>query len=245
MKRVVLLTLSALLLSGIAVAQQSKQPTNSTGQSPDDLLNAPMTPPRSDAPKADAPKKDDSSSSTKDEKTSGSKSDNSTSDDTKPPDYSTNPPTDFPFPGDDTKDATKDAPHSYSSSKDSVGDIAPPSKDGNRPGTNTSLDPNAGVSEMKPWSPYKANNDVEIGTFYMKRGNYKAAEARFRDALEWQDNNAIATYRLATLLEKEKRPDEARIYYQSYLKILPHGDYSADCKKAIARLDAEEKTAKK
>jgi len=184
-----------------------------------------MTPPRSDAAKKSE------TSSSKTDKPSSSKSDSSKAE-TKAPDY-TNPPDDFPFPEDQE-------PRSYSSSKDSVGDITPPSNDANRPGTNTSLDPNANVNEMKPWSPYKADNDVEVGTFYMKRGNYKAAEARFRDALYWQDNDAVAAYRLATLLEKEKRFDEARHYFESYLKILPQGQYSEDCKKALARLNANE-----
>lgn len=216
------------------MAQQSQQPTSAAPQSPDDILNAPMTPPRSDAPK-----KSETNSEKKD-KSSSSKADNSKSDNTKSPDYSNNPPTDFPFPEDQE-------PRSYSSSKDSVGDITPPSNDANHVGTNTSLDPNANVSEMKPWSPYKADNDVEVGIFYMRRGNYKAAEARFRDALYWQDNDAVATYRLATLLEKEKRFDEARPYFESYLKILPHGPYAEDCKKALARLDANEgkKSSKK
>lgn len=227
MKRAVLLSLSAVLLSGVTLAQQSQQPTTAAPESPDDILNAPMTPPRSDAPK----KLDNTDkSSSKTDKSSSSSSDNKNSDSTKPPDYSDNPPTDFPFPEDQE-------PRSYSSSKDSIGDITPPSNDANRPGTNTSLDPNANVSEMKPWSPYKADNDVEVGTFYMKRGNYKAAEARFRDALYWQDNDAVATYRLAVLLEKEKRFAEARPYFDSYLKILPHGEYSEDCKKALVRLN--------
>ncbi|HUN87688.1 MAG TPA: hypothetical protein VMU28_02795 [Terriglobales bacterium] len=219
MKRAALLTVSAFLLSGIAIAQQSQQPTTSTGQSPDDILNAPMTPPRSDAPK-----KTETSSDKKN-------SPNTNSDSTKSPDYSTNPPTDFPFP-------ENEEPRSYSSSKDSVGDITPPTNDANRPGNNTSLDPNTNVNEMKPWNPYKADNDIEVGTFYMKRGNYKAAEARFRDALYWQDNNAVATYRLATLLDKEKRGEEARPYFESYLRILPHGEYSGECKKALGRLNA-------
>jgi len=230
MKQVVLLTLSAFLLLGIVSAQESKQPTTSTGQSPDDILNAPATPPRSDAKKSD-------SSAPKTEKSSNSKSDSSKSDNQKPPDYN-NPPSEFPFPED------REPPHSYSSSKDSVGDITPPTNDANRAGDNTSLSPNADTNEMKPWSPYKADNDVEVGTFYMKRGNYKAAEARFRDALYWQDNDAVATYRLAVLLEKEKRFDEARPYFESYLKILPHGEYANDCKKALERL-SEKSTAKK
>ena len=97
---------------------------------------------------------------------------------------------------------------------------------------------------MKPWNPHTADKDVEVGLFYFKRSNYRAAEARFRDALYWQDNHAEATYRLAVVLEKEGKNVEAQQYYRSYLKILPGGEFAADSKKAIGRL-SEKKTAQK
>ena len=87
-----------------------------------------------------------------------------------------------------------------------------------------------------PGIPHKAAKDVEVGDFYFKRKNYHAAEDRYREALLYKDNDAIATYRLAVCLEKMDRPSEARTEFENYLKILPHGPEAEEAKKAIERL---------
>ena len=103
---------------------------------------------------------------------------------------------------------------------------------------------NADTSEFHPWDPHKSAKDVEVGDFYFKRKNYRAAEDRYREALYYKDNDAIATYRLAICLEKLDRPDEAIQEYESYLKILPYGPEAPDVKKAIARLKGPAASAK-
>jgi tetratricopeptide (TPR) repeat protein len=94
----------------------------------------------------------------------------------------------------------------------------------------------ADVSEFHPWDPHKAAKDVEVGDYYFRLKNYRAAEDRYREALVYKDNDAIATYRIAICLEKMNRPDDARRYYENYLKILPHGPEAEKAKKAIGRL---------
>lgn len=89
---------------------------------------------------------------------------------------------------------------------------------------------------MHPWDPHKAVKDIEVGDFYFKRKNYRAAESRYREALLYKDSDAIATYRLAVCLEKLERPEESREEYESYLKILPHGPEAEHARKAIDRL---------
>jgi tetratricopeptide (TPR) repeat protein len=96
-------------------------------------------------------------------------------------------------------------------------------------------------SQFRYWDPHKAAKDVEIGDFYFKRKNYKAAEDRYREALLYKDNDAIATFRLAVCLEKMDRSGEAQKEYEAYLKILPHGPESEKAEKAIARLKTPEK----
>lgn len=96
------------------------------------------------------------------------------------------------------------------------------------------------VQEMHPWDPHKALKDIEVGDFYFKRKNYKAAMSRYREALVFKDNDAIANFRLAQCLEKFNKLDEARQHYQQYLKILPHGPLSEDAHKALARLDTSQ-----
>jgi len=119
-----------------------------------------------------------------------------------------------------------------SSSKDTKVDLTPP------PGE-IGLQPDIATSdthELHPWNPHNADKNVEIGDFYLKRRNYRAAVSRYREALYWQDNHAIATFRLAETLEKLGQISEARKNYQSYLKILPKGPSAADARKALDRL---------
>src|SRR5271157_6442496 len=130
-----------------------------------------------------------------------------------------------------------------SSSKDTQVDLSPPADDARtHPRSGEAVTDAEGasgsdeVSEFPPWDPHKAAKDVEVGDFYFKKKNYAGAESRYREALYYKDNDAIATFRLAVCLEKMDRPDEARQEYESYLKILPYGPQAEDAKKAIARL---------
>jgi len=103
---------------------------------------------------------------------------------------------------------------------------------------------NGDVIEFHPWNPHKAAKDVEVGDFYFKRKNYRAAEDRYREALLFKNNDALATYRLAVCLEKLDRPDDARQEYESYLKILPHGPQAEEAQKSISRLKNATASAK-
>lgn len=130
-----------------------------------------------------------------------------------------------------------------SSSKDSQIDLSPPPGDAQQHPQSANAVSDArveagsgDVSEFHPWDPHKAAKDIEVGDFYFKRKNYIAAESRYREALQYKDDDAMATYRLAVCLEKMQRPDEAREEYESYLKILPYGPQAEEAKKAIERL---------
>lgn len=98
---------------------------------------------------------------------------------------------------------------------------------------------NGGITEFHTWDPHKAAKSIEVGDFYFKRKNYRAAEERYREALRYKDNDAVATMRLAVCLEKMGILDDARAEYESYLKILPHGPQSSEAQKAIDRLKAQ------
>jgi hypothetical protein len=93
-----------------------------------------------------------------------------------------------------------------------------------------------GITEFHTWDPHKAAKSVEVGDFYFKRKNYRAAEDRYREALRYKDNDAIATIRLAVSMEKLGELDDARAEYESYLRILPHGPQAGEAQKAIERL---------
>jgi tetratricopeptide (TPR) repeat protein len=138
-----------------------------------------------------------------------------------------------------------------SSSKDTQIDLSPPPDDSREHPDSaeilkdeTSAPANGDINETHPWDPHKAAKDIEVGDFYFKRKNYRAAEDRYREALYYKDNDALATFHLAECLEKLNRPEEAKTEYQNYLKILPHGAQAEDAKKAIGRLSADASNAK-
>src|SRR5580693_8559723 len=133
-----------------------------------------------------------------------------------------------------------------SSSKDSQIDLSPPANDdrahphGGEAVTDAKIAAgDSDVNEMHPWDPHRAAKDIEVGDFYFKRKNYHAAEDRYREALRYKDNDAIATIRLAVCLEKLGILDDARAEYESYLRILPHGPQAAEAQTGIDRLKAE------
>ena len=137
-----------------------------------------------------------------------------------------------------------------SSSKDTQIDLSPPENDATtHPKSSEILMDEGGhgsgeVGEVHVWNPHKAAKDIEVGDYYFKRKNYRAAEARYREALFYKDNDALATFHLAVCLEKMDQPDEARQEYESYLKILPHGPQAEEAQKAINRLKATAANAK-
>jgi tetratricopeptide (TPR) repeat protein len=97
------------------------------------------------------------------------------------------------------------------------------------------------VGEFHPWNPHKAGKDVEVGDYYFKRKNYKAAEDRYREALFYKENDAEATFHLALCLQKMERPREALEQYETYLKILPSGPHARAAHDAIDELMAPAK----
>lgn len=127
-------------------------------------------------------------------------------------------------------------------------DLSPPKDDAkNHPSSKAALEnldiplapdnaDTSGIQEFHPWSPMKAMKDVEVGDFYFKRKNYKAALERYKDALYYKDNDAVASYRLAVCQEKVGDKTEAKKYYAQYLKILPDGPLAKEAHAALERL---------
>ena len=132
-----------------------------------------------------------------------------------------------------------------SSSRDTRIDISPPKDDvKNHPfskGTVADMEAEdnpegSSVQEFKPWNPMKAMKDVEVGDFYFKRKNYRAALERYKEALFYKDNDAMASLRLAQCQEKLGDKSEAKKYYEQYLKILPEGEFSKEARVSLDRL---------
>ena len=142
-------------------------------------------------------------------------------------------------------DRARNAEAGESSSQDTRVDLSPPKDDAkNHPNsgvvdTNPEDEP-ADVQEMHPWNPYRAMKDDEVGDYYFRRKNYRAALARYQDALIWKEKDAIANFRMAECYEKLDQPEQAIPHYQEYLKILPEGPLAKEAHKAPEKLKAAE-----
>ncbi len=132
-----------------------------------------------------------------------------------------------------------------SSSRDTRIDLSPPKDDDkNHPASKDAVEdlvPEegievSGVQEFHPWNPMKALKDIEVGDFYFKRKNYKAALERYKDALYYKDGDALASFRLAACQEKLGDRAEAKRYYEQYLKILPEGPLAKDAHASLDRM---------
>jgi tetratricopeptide (TPR) repeat protein len=132
-----------------------------------------------------------------------------------------------------------------SSSRSNRVDISPPKDDAKTHPYSSSHgeddEEGAGdVQEFHPWDPHKAAKDVEVGDFYFKRKNYRAAEDRYREALLYKPNDVFAMYGLGRSLEMLGVYDEARANYEGYLKILPDGPLAPEVHKALDRIKKQE-----
>ena len=145
-------------------------------------------------------------------------------------------------PPDKSSDRNREA--AESSSRDTRIDISPPKNDSkDHPFSKAAVadmtadEPDTtDVQEFHPWNPLKAMKDVEVGDFYFKRKNYKAALERYKEALYYKDNDAMASFRLAQCQEKLGDKAEARKYYEQYLKILPEGPLAKEAQTSLDRL---------
>lgn len=92
-------------------------------------------------------------------------------------------------------------------------------------------------SVLTPWDPHKAAKDVEVGQYYLKLKNYRAALERFNHALTYKPNDAEAIFGLATTQEKLDLLSLADQNYRKYLEILPNGPKSKDAEEGLKRVE--------
>jgi len=140
-----------------------------------------------------------------------------------------------PFPGDapGTNPSTGASAPDESSSRDSQIDLKAKPE-------NAQPEPDQpDERELTPWDPHKAAKDVEVGEWYLKIKNYRAALERFNHALQYKPNDAEATYGLAVTQEKLELLSLASQSYRKYLEIVPNGPKAKEANEAIARLGSQ------
>ncbi len=89
------------------------------------------------------------------------------------------------------------------------------------------------------WDPFHAAQDIEVGTFYMDKGDMDAAISRFEDAIHLRANFAKPRQLMAEAYEKKGDKQEAVRYYKEYLKVLPNAPDAKKIQKKIEKLSSE------
>ena len=89
------------------------------------------------------------------------------------------------------------------------------------------------------WDPLRAEKDIEVGQYYMRKGDIDAAIDRFQDATTAKPGYAIPFRYLGEAQEKKGLKKQAIKSYQRYLDLVPHADDADKIRKKIEKLQKE------
>lgn len=89
------------------------------------------------------------------------------------------------------------------------------------------------------WDPFHAQQDIDVGMFYMHKGDMDAAISRFEDAIRLRANFAKPRLLLAEAYEKKGDKSEAIRYYKEYLKVLPEAPDAKKVQQKIEKLSSK------
>jgi tetratricopeptide (TPR) repeat protein len=118
-------------------------------------------------------------------------------------------------------------------------DAAPPAKpDQTKPKPNTDSAVQSAPDQPK-WDPLRAEKDLDVGKYYLKKGDIDAAIDRFEDAAESKPGYAIPFLYLGEAYEKKGKKKQAVKAYQRYVDLFPHAEDGDKVRKKIEKLHAE------
>jgi tetratricopeptide (TPR) repeat protein len=89
------------------------------------------------------------------------------------------------------------------------------------------------------YDPLRAEKSVEIGAFYMKRGNYDADIERFQDATRFEPKLARPYSLLGEAYERKGEVDNALAAYRKYLQVYRTAPDRDKILKRIDRLEGQ------
>jgi tetratricopeptide (TPR) repeat protein len=93
-------------------------------------------------------------------------------------------------------------------------------------------DPN----QPQVYDPYHAMKAMEIGEYYLRKGDAEAALDRFQDAIRYKYDFARPRLLIAEIYERRHDNAQAIHYYSEYLKILPNAPDAKKIKERIEKL---------
>jgi tetratricopeptide (TPR) repeat protein len=138
--------------------------------------------------------------------------------------------------------ARAQVPPQESSSKPADAPSPPPPKS---PAKQNKDSATQNTPDQPVWDPLRAEKDLEVGQFYMRKGDLDAAIDRFQDATVAKPGYAIPFRFLGEAQEKKGLKKQALKSFQRYLDLYPHAEDGDKVRKKIDKLYREVEKAKK
>lgn len=101
------------------------------------------------------------------------------------------------------------------------------------------------AADQPTWDPLRAEKDLEVGQYYMRKGDVDAAIDRFQDATTAKPGYAVPFRFLGEAQEKKGLKKQAIASYSRYLDLYPHAEDSDKIRKKIDKLRSEVERRKK
>jgi tetratricopeptide (TPR) repeat protein len=93
--------------------------------------------------------------------------------------------------------------------------------------------------DQPTWDPLRADRDMQVGEYYMHKGDVDAAIDRFQDAILAKPGYGLPFRYLGEAQEKKGFRKPAIKSYQRYLELVPKADDADKVKKKIEKLYKE------
>lgn len=90
--------------------------------------------------------------------------------------------------------------------------------------------------DIATFDPPSAESDVEVGSYYMRKGDANAAIPRFQEAVQLKPNFGKARLLLAEAYERVHDKASAARTYEDYLKVFPNAPDAKKIQKKIEKL---------
>lgn len=86
------------------------------------------------------------------------------------------------------------------------------------------------------FNPLQAEKELRIGNFYFRKGSYRAAAGRYREATRWNAEHATAWLKLAEASEKMNDMKTAREAYTRYLELDPEAKDAGRIRRKLKKI---------
>ena len=86
------------------------------------------------------------------------------------------------------------------------------------------------------FNPLQAEKEIRVGNYYFKKGSYRAAALRFREATKWNAGSGEAWLRLAEAAEKQKDTKTVKEAYTKYLELSADAKDAPEIRKKLEKL---------